>query len=51
VVHEPLLGSASIYIILEELLHSGKLKKGQKVFLAVPESGRFTVAGMLLTVV
>lgn len=45
------VGSASIYIILEELLHSGKLKKGQKVFLAVPESGRFTVAGMLLTVV
>lgn len=45
------VGSASIYIILEELLHSGRLKKGQKIFCAVPESGRFTVAGMLLTVV
>jgi len=45
------VGSASIYIILEELLHSGKLKKGQKIFCAVPESGRFTVAGMALTVV
>ena len=44
-------GSASIYIILDELLHSGKLKKGQKIFCAVPESGRFTVAGMALTVV
>lgn len=45
------VGSASIYIILEELLHSGRLKKGQKIFCAVPESGRFTVAGMALTVV
>lgn len=45
------VGSASIYIILDELLRSGKLKKGQKIFCAVPESGRFTAAGMLLTVV
>ncbi|MDB5970951.1 MAG: hypothetical protein JWQ90_3401 [Hydrocarboniphaga sp.] len=45
------VGSASIYIILEELLHSGKLQRGQKIFCAVPESGRFTVAGMALTVV
>lgn len=45
------VGSASIYVILDELLHSGKLKKGQKLFCAVPESGRFTVAGMALTVV
>lgn len=45
------VGSASIYIILEELLHSGRLKKGNKIFCAVPESGRFTVAGMHLTVV
>jgi len=45
------VGSASIYIILEELLHSGRLKKGDRIFCAVPESGRFTVAGMHLTVV
>lgn len=45
------VGSASIYIILDELLKSGRAKKGQKIFCAVPESGRFTVAGMHLTVV
>jgi 3-oxoacyl-[acyl-carrier-protein] synthase-3 len=45
------VGSASIYIILDELMKSGNVKKGQKIFLAVPESGRFTIAGALLTVV
>jgi 3-oxoacyl-[acyl-carrier-protein] synthase-3 len=44
-------GSASIYIILEELFHSGKLKKGQKLLCYVPESGRFSTGFMLLTVV
>jgi 3-oxoacyl-[acyl-carrier-protein] synthase-3 len=43
-------GSASIYIILEELFHSGKLKKGQKLLCFIPESGRFSMAYMLLTV-
>jgi 3-oxoacyl-[acyl-carrier-protein] synthase III len=43
-------GSASIYIILEELFHSGKLKEGQKLLCFVPESGRFSMAYMLLTV-
>jgi 3-oxoacyl-[acyl-carrier-protein] synthase-3 len=43
-------GSASIYIILEELFHSGKLKPGQKLLCYVPESGRFSTAFMLLTV-
>lgn len=45
------VGSASIYIILDEIMKSGRVKKGQKIFLAVPESGRFTIAGALLTVV
>ena len=45
------VGSASIYIILEELFHSGKLKNGQKLLLMVPESGRFTMSFTLLTVV
>jgi 3-oxoacyl-[acyl-carrier-protein] synthase III len=44
-------GSASIYVILEELFHSGKLKKGQKLLCFVPESGRFSMAYILLTVV
>lgn len=45
------VGSASIYLALEELFHSGKLKKGEKIALMIPESGRFTVATVLLTVV
>ncbi len=44
-------GSASIYIILEELFNSGKLKKGEKILCYVPESGRFSTAFMLLEVV
>jgi 3-oxoacyl-[acyl-carrier-protein] synthase-3 len=44
-------GSASIYIILEELFHSGKLKLGQKLLCYVPESGRFSSGFMLLEVV
>lgn len=44
-------GCASIYLMLEELFHSGKLEPGQKIFCFVPESGRFTTAYMLLTVV
>ena len=45
------VGSASIYIILEELFHSGRLKKGEKILLMVPESGRFSYAYAYLTVV
>ncbi len=44
-------GSASIYVILEELFHSGMLKEGQKLLCFIPESGRFSIAYMLLTVV
>jgi 3-oxoacyl-[acyl-carrier-protein] synthase III len=44
-------GCASIYLMLEELLHSDKLQPGQKIFCFVPESGRFTTAYMMLTVV
>lgn len=44
-------GSASIYVMLEELFHSGKLKKGDKMICYIPESGRFSVAYMMLTVV
>lgn len=44
-------GSASIYIMLEELFHSGKLRKGEKILCYIPESGRFSTAFMLLEVV
>lgn len=44
-------GCASIYIMLEELFHSGKLREGQRLLCMVPESGRFITSFMLLTVV
>ncbi|MFQ4139998.1 3-oxoacyl-[acyl-carrier-protein] synthase III C-terminal domain-containing protein [Nodosilinea sp. PGN35] len=44
-------GCASIYLMLEELFHSGKLQPGQTIFCFVPESGRFTTAYLKLTVV
>jgi 3-oxoacyl-[acyl-carrier-protein] synthase III len=45
------IGAASIFISLEELMESGKLKKGQKIALTVPESARFSYANAILTVV
>lgn len=44
-------GSASIYIILDELFHSGKLRDGDNLLCFVPESGRFSAGYMMLTVV
>lgn len=44
------VGSASIYLSLDELLNSGTLKPGNKIMLAVPESGRFSYAYAYLTV-
>jgi 3-oxoacyl-[acyl-carrier-protein] synthase-3 len=44
------VGAASIYMMIEDLVQSGKLKKGQKIFLSVPESARFSYAYALLTV-
>ncbi|EGV42902.1 StlD/DarB family beta-ketosynthase [Bizionia argentinensis JUB59] len=44
------VGSASIYLMVEELAKSGKLKKGDKILLSVPESSRFSYAYSLLTV-
>jgi 3-oxoacyl-[acyl-carrier-protein] synthase-3 len=45
------VGSASPYLMLEELLHSGRLKQGDRLLVMVPESARFTYAYMYLTVV
>jgi 3-oxoacyl-[acyl-carrier-protein] synthase III len=44
-------GAASIYIILEELFHSDRLKRGDTILCMVPESGRFSVAYLQLTAV
>lgn len=44
------IGAGSIYIMLEELKNSGKLKTGDKILLSVPESARFSYAYALLTV-
>lgn len=44
------VGSASIFLMLEELYHSGKLKKGDRIMCSVPESGRFSYAYAYLTV-
>jgi 3-oxoacyl-[acyl-carrier-protein] synthase-3 len=45
------VGSASIYIIMEELFKSGNLKTGERLLCFIPESGRFSHCFMLLTVV
>jgi len=44
-------GSASIYIILDELVASGRLQPGHKILCMVPESARMTFAFLHLTVV
>ncbi len=44
-------GAASIFIMLEELIHSGKLNEGEKIVTMVPESGRFSVSYAQFTVV
>ena len=44
-------GSASIYIILDEIFNSNRLKKGEKILCYIPESGRFSTAFIMLKVV
>lgn len=44
-------GSASIFLMLEELLRSAELKPGQTILCFVPESGRCIASFMHLTVV
>ncbi|MGW1508263.1 3-oxoacyl-[acyl-carrier-protein] synthase III C-terminal domain-containing protein [Streptomyces sp. NPDC002394] len=44
-------GSASIYIILEEMLREGLVSPGEKLLVMVPESGRFAVSFAHLTAV
>lgn len=45
------VGAASIYFMLEELFHSGKLRKGERILCMVPESARFSYVYAFLTVV
>lgn len=45
------VGSASTFLMLEELFNSGRLKKGEKILVMVPESARFSYAYIYLTVV
>jgi len=44
-------GSASIYIILAELMHSGRVREGDALLCFIPESGRFSHCFMHLTAV
>jgi len=44
------VGSASIYLMLEGLVATGDLKKGDKILLSVPESSRFSFAYAYLKV-
>lgn len=44
------VGAASIYLMIDELYHSGKLEKGNKILLLVPESSRFSYMYGVLTV-
>lgn len=44
-------GSASIFIMLEELFKSQQLQTGQRILCYIPESGRFSSAFIQLTVV
>jgi 3-oxoacyl-[acyl-carrier-protein] synthase-3 len=44
-------GAASMYIMIDELAHSGDLTAGQRLLCWIPESGRFSSGFMHLTVV
>lgn len=43
------VGSAAIYVALEELMRTKGIKHRQKILLLVPESGRFSYGTVLLT--
>jgi len=45
------VGAASVYLMVDELFHSGRLKAGDTLLLVVPESARFSYVFALLTVV
>ncbi len=45
------VGSASPFLMLEEMFYSGRLKKGDRILMMVPESARFTYGYLYFTVV
>ncbi|CAN5242766.1 beta-ketoacyl-ACP synthase III [soil metagenome] len=45
------IGSASIWVMLDEFMKSGRASRGERVLLIVPESGRAMVGFMMLEVV
>jgi 3-oxoacyl-[acyl-carrier-protein] synthase-3 len=52
-VNLPKLGNvaaASAFLMIDELLKSGRLKRGEKILVMVPESARFSYAYVYLTV-
>ena len=44
------VGAGSIYLMVDEIFNSGKLKTGEKLLLLVPESSRFSYMYCMLTV-
>ena len=45
------VGAASIYLMINEMFKTNKLKKGERLLLLVPESSRFSYMYAMLTVV
>ncbi|MDZ4234836.1 MAG: 3-oxoacyl-[acyl-carrier-protein] synthase III C-terminal domain-containing protein [Dietzia sp.] len=45
------IGSASMFVILDEMMTEGLIREGDKLLCMVPESGRFVVSFMHLTAV
>lgn len=45
------IGAASMYILLDELFYSGRLRRGDRLLCYVPESSRFSIYYIHLTVV
>lgn len=44
------IGSAAIYVALDELIKTKQIKRGAKILLLVPESGRFSYGTVLIEV-
>ena len=44
------MGSASIFVALDEFIKIKSLKRGDKILLLVPESGRFSYGTVLISV-
>src|ERR1700761_3026223 len=44
------VGAGSVYLMISELFHSGKLKKGERILCLVPESSRFSYMFAMMTV-